>query len=148
MFRNLRELFTGLANDPVSAGEDRLHVAAAVLMLEVAKADQQLDAVELARIAMTLSRQWGLVEQDLADLLETAGAESDTHASLHHYLDLLNTGLDAMAKTALVRGLWEVAWADGEIHHHEEHLIRRLADLLYVPHRDFIRTKHAAMKGD
>ena len=44
-------------------------------------------------------------------------------------------------KFVLIKTLWRVAAADGDIHRYEDHLIRRIADLLYVPHSDFIRAK-------
>ena len=42
--------------------------------------------------------------------------------------------------------LWHVALADGEIDKYEDHLVRKVADLIYVPHLSFIRAKHNAMK--
>jgi len=41
----------------------------------------------------------------------------------------------------VIANMWRVAWADGEIHHYEEHLIRRVADLLHLHHSHFIRAK-------
>ena len=37
--------------------------------------------------------------------------------------------------------MWAVAHADNEVHPHEEYVIRKVADLLYVSHSDFIRGK-------
>ncbi len=125
--------------------ERELHLAAAVLLFEVAKADHQLDPVELQRLQQVLREHWGLDDEALSELLEVAGRASDDSVSLHRQLDLLNERLDPAEKFRLMTGLWRVACADGEIHHYEEHLLRRLADLLYVPHSEFIRAKHLAL---
>ena len=145
MFNRLRDFFSA---EPATNDEDpeaALHLAAAMLLIEVAKTDHELDDEELVRIKDVLARHWGLGEQDLNDLLAVAQDSSDASVSLHRHIDLINRNFSPQRKVALVRGLWEVACADQAIHHHEEALIRRLADLIHVSHRDFIRTKHRAL---
>lgn len=136
-----------LAAPEAEAGDDEaaLHLAAAMLLIEVAKADHSLDGDEVARIKDVLATKWGLGDADLNDLVKVAQDSSDTSVSLHRHIDLINRNFSPAQKIDLVRGLWDVACADASIHHHEEALIRRLADLLYVSHRDFIRTKHRAL---
>ena len=145
MFNKLRDLFAAPPGDEAPDAEAALHLAAAMLLIEVAKVDHQLDAAELARMKAVLARHWNLGERDLADLVETAQDSSDASVSLHRHIDLVNQNFSPAQKTALVRGMWEIACADARIHHHEEALIRRLADLIYVSHGDFIRTKHEAL---
>ena len=87
-------------------------------------------------------------EVDLADLVAVAKGTSETSVSLHEQIDLINGNFSPQQKFVLVRGLWQVACADRRIHHHEEALIRRLADLLYLSHTDFIRSKHQALGSD
>lgn len=125
--------------------EAALHLAAAALLIEVAKSDHTLDQAEVARMKAVLANSWGLGEKDLADLVAVAEDASETSVSLHQHIDLINRNFSPQQKFELVRGLWEVACADQQIHHHEEALIRRLADLLYVPHSEFIRSKHQAL---
>ena len=122
-----------------------LHLAAAVLLIEVAKADHALEKLELDRMKAVLRDTWGLSEDDLADLVDVARDTADADVSLHRQIDLINRNFGPQQKLNLVRGLWEVACADGEVHPHEELLVRRLADLLYVSHSDFIRCKHLAL---
>ena len=57
---------------------------------------------------------------------------------------LINRHFSQEEKNHIVELLWEVAYADGELDKYEEHLVRKLADLIYVPHRSFIRAKHRA----
>ena len=144
MLKKIRALFS---EQPAKAVDDdaALHLAAAVLLIQVAKSDHRLESLELARIKNVLQRQWGVADHDIGDLMVVAHASSEEHVSLHTHVDLVNQNFSAKQKRDLVRGLWEVACADGDIHHYEELLVRRLADLIYVPHADFIRTKHEAL---
>ena len=137
--------FFSAADDAVTDDQAALHLAAAVLMVEVAKADHALDEGELHRLKSVLADHWGLGERDLADLVQVAHDTAEVDVSLHRQIDLINRHFTPGQKFDLVRGLWEVACADGEIHHHEEALIRRLAALIYVSHTDFIRSKHRAL---
>lgn len=144
VFSRLKDFFTAPEPEKI-VDEATLHLAAAALLLEIARADHALESVELERMKAVLSRDWGLGQEDLADLVEVARDASETSVSLHRHIDAINSRFSAEQKFDLVRGLWQVAVADREIHHHEEALVRRLADLLYVPHRDFIRAKHLAL---
>lgn len=145
LFDRLGRLLGGTAADEDASDPRALHLAAAVLLFEVAKADHRLEQAERDRLRQVLRDYWGLDDAALAELVEVAEQESDTNASLYRQLDLLNEQLSAEQKFQLMKGLWLVACADGQIHHYEEHLVRRLADLLYVPHSEFIRAKHLAL---
>ncbi len=146
MLDKVKALFS--AEPEATVDDDALlHLAAAVLLIQVAKSDHQVEAPELARIERVLQREWGLNARDLDDLMKVADETTDAHVSLHAHVDKVNRNFSASQKCDLVRGLWEVACADGEIHPYEELLVRRLADLIYVPHTDFIRTKHQALSA-
>lgn len=148
MWDKIKDLFAPEAA-PDSDDEASLHLAAAVLLIQVAKSDHSLDGVEIERMRQVLADEWGLEPDDLNDLVAVADDTSEADVSLHTQIDLINKNFSASRKMNLVRGLWQVACADGELHHYEELLIRRLADLLYVSHTDFIRAKHLALdEGD
>jgi uncharacterized tellurite resistance protein B-like protein len=147
MLNKIRAFFSEQKQDP-NDDEAALHLAAAALLIEVAKADHALEWIELDRLKRVLSEDWGVEGADLVDLVAVAKRTSETSVSLHDQIDLINRNFSPQQKFALVRGLWEVACADKRIHHHEEALIRRLADLLYLSHKDFIRTKHQALGED
>ena len=118
--------------------------AAAVLLLEMAVTDDGGDAAERAMIERAIAEHFELPRDELDDLIAEAGRLCDESVSLHDYTHQLRSAMDAGQRGDLVEWLWRVAWADGELGRHEEHLVRRLADLLGVPHREFIRRKHRA----
>ena len=119
-------------------------LAAAVLLLEVARADFGNHPLELDAVRKALAEEFSLTPDALDLLMAGAQKESQAAVSLHDYVQTLNSTKSADEKRALIRRLWQVAYADGKIEALEEHTLRRLADLLYVPHADFIRGKLAA----
>jgi len=144
MLNRIRSFFAAGESDR-DDDEAALHLAAAVLLVEVAKADHAFGDVELEHLMDVLRREWQLADSDLVDLVDVARDTADANASLHEQIALVNASFSVTQKQRLMRGLWEVAYADDELHHHEELLIRRLADLMYVSHSDFIREKHRVL---
>ncbi|MFT4047465.1 MAG: TerB family tellurite resistance protein [Solimonas sp.] len=138
----LQKLSTAFAPPP-KASVDR-HLAMAVLLLETARADFERSPEELQLIRAQLGRSFGLdaaqTDALIARALDSAGAA----VSLHEFVAALNDELDADGKRELLGWLWQVALADGRVEPREEGLIRQLADLLFVPHADFVRARIAA----
>ena len=125
----------------------RRELAAAVLMVEVARADFEQDDTEMAVVQRELARQFGLSAAEIAALTDEAQQTADDEVSLHRYVETLNDELGYDDKIAVLEMLWRVAYADGVLEKHEEHLMRRYADLLYIPHRDWIQAKLRVAKG-
>lgn len=144
MLDRIKGFFSVVGTEEV-VDEAALHLAAAVLLIQVAKSDHKVEADEIARIKRVLQRDWDIDDGDLADLVKVADDTAERDVSLYAQVDLINRHFSPARKQALVRGLWQVACADGHIHPYEELLVRRLADLIYVSHTDFIRAKHLAL---
>jgi uncharacterized tellurite resistance protein B-like protein len=144
MFEHLRKLLrdTG-ARAPEDPAEAR-KLAAAVLLLEVARADYDHHPAERAALREALAREFHVPTDALDALLEAAELKAKQSVSLFEFVQTLNRTMAAEEKSALVKLLWDVAHSDGRVDPHEEHLLRRIADLLHLPHADFIRGKLAA----
>lgn len=143
MLKKFKRLFD--APQPQVTEED-MHLAGAVLLMEIAMADHAYSDREERLLLGLLQSQFKLSIDEVQKLQQLARESVAREVSLHHHLDVINANFDAAQKIQLMRAMWDMAFADGELHHYEEHLIRRLGDLLYVPHRDFIRTKHNAAR--
>lgn len=124
--------------------EHALRVATAVLLVEVARADFIIVPSEKLRLRELLEQQFNLSAQELDALLEEAEADADRMVSIQHVTRLLNEHYDHAMKRRVVEMMWQLVYADGEKDHYEEHLIRQVADLLYVSHSEFIRARHKA----
>jgi uncharacterized tellurite resistance protein B-like protein len=121
-----------------------LQLAAAVLLLEVSASDFEHRPEEKSAILQALNRAYGLNEEQLKILYEHAVHSVGRAVSLHDFIVIINRECSQEQKMLLLEQLWRVAFADGRLDKYEDHRIRRIAELLYMPHRAFIQSKHAA----
>ncbi|MEE4296096.1 MAG: TerB family tellurite resistance protein [Wenzhouxiangella sp.] len=124
-----------------AADEHALARAAAVVLLEMAAADDQFQAAELNIVQSAIQAAFQLSGGELKDLMTEAKSLREDSVSLHDFTRTLRTGLAREQRAALVGWMWKVAFADGNVDRFEEQLLRRLTDLLGVPHEEFIRQK-------
>jgi uncharacterized tellurite resistance protein B-like protein len=147
MFEHLRKLLQHSAQRPTASVEDEQRLAAAVLLLEIARADYDQHPAEQAALRAGLAREFHVSEAALDALLSRAELRAKQSVSLFDFVQTLNRTMSMDDKRALLRLLWDVAHADGRVDPHEEHLLRRIADLLHLSHADFIRGKLDAEKS-
>lgn len=123
---------------------DKLHLACAALLMELTLADQQVDTSEQQKLREILHHTFNLSEEQLNTLWQLAEEEARSATSLFQFTSLINSSYGYSEKLRLLHDMWLVAWADGRIDRYEEHLIRKVTDLLYLSHGDFIRAKLAS----
>lgn len=133
-----------LAPDADDDPEHRRNLAAAALLIEVARADFAYDGEEERAIESLLEHTLGLGSDEVAELVRLAHEESREATSLHQFTRLIHESHSIDEKKRLMEALWRVAYADGHLDKYEEQLLRRIADLLHLRHGEFIRAKHAA----
>lgn len=124
-----------------------MHLASAVLLLEVSRADFDIQNEELESIAKSLSQRFNFSKQESDSLIELAKTEQDSHVSIHPFVKIINDGCSADEKKLLLEDLWRVAYADDKLDKYEEYQLRKIADLLYIPHSVFIKTKLQVIKS-
>ena len=151
MLQQLKALFMG-ADDSTNATPDhrQLSIAATALMVQLARVDQNQDQRELEAILERARRSRGLSEAEAKDILEEAQSQADDATSLYEFTGVLNQQLSQDEKAKILESIWHVALADGVVDKYEEHLIRRIADLLHLNHREFMQCRfdaEAAMKS-
>ncbi len=139
MLKSLKSLFDRSEDDQPTAHS--VEVAAAALLIEVGRADYESDAEEQKAIIEAIRLGSGLEDGELESLVASAQETAERSTSLYEFTTLINAQYSMDEKFDLIKALWRVAAADGDIHRYEDHLIRRIADLLYVAHTDFIRAK-------
>ena len=146
MFNSIRNFFDthlGAAQDSNAARgqEHELRLAAAALLLEVMHADHDVMADELKGVRKALQTAFNLDTAELDELIELAREERDAAVGYYQFTRSINDQLSPERKAEIVELMWRVAYADGSLDRYEEHVIRVVADLLYVPHSVFIQTK-------
>lgn len=141
MLRKLKELFCTFDNEHTPSERD-IQLASAALLVEVSNADQALDSHEEQAIAEAIRKTYALSETDIAALLQEAKAASANAPSLYDFTRVINDHCSEEQKYALVRECWRVAYADGQLDKYEDHRIRKIADLIYLPHSLMVKARH------
>jgi len=149
MFTKLQNFFNQYLNDKAEETiplERRLHMATAALMVEMLHVDEQVTTQEEDKLQQLLKQRFNLDTTEIEALIDLANNEKHEATDYYQFTSLLNEHYSQQQKIALVEDLWKLAYADHELDKYEEHLLRRLAELLHVPHKDFMQTKHKAIK--
>jgi uncharacterized tellurite resistance protein B-like protein len=133
-----KELLDG--NDLGKQAEQSPDVAIACLLMEVTRADYAVTEQELAVQRSLLTKLTGMEGQEVEQLVHRSQTLVKESASLYDFTSQLRT-LSAEKRFELIKSMWEVAHADGEIDPYEDAVVRKAAELLYVDHSQFIRAK-------
>jgi len=141
------EQYLGKDSEDAIPLERRLQMASAALMVEMLHVDEQVTADEDKKLRQLLQQRFNLESSEIESLIDLAHNEKHDATDYYQFTSLLNTHYSQQQKIDLVEDLWQLAYADRELDKYEEHLLRRLAELLHVPHQDFIRTKHKTLNN-
>lgn len=114
---------------------DPRRVAAAALLVEAATLDGQYDPVERERIRVLLERRFGLSDKEAHHLLSEGEAAQVEATDLFRLTHAAVRALDEAERVGLIEMLWDVVYADGEVHDLEASLLRRVAGLIHVSDR-------------
>ena len=154
MIRTLKDLFNSLtvpspafaAQDP-GGREHTLQLATAVLLVEMMRADAECSVQEQQAIIAALRGKFGLADDEVERLFELGRTTSRDAPDLFTFTSQLNRGFSLEQKLRMVEYLWQVAFADGILNHHENQLMLKLGDLLYIPRGDFVAAKQRAREA-
>jgi len=124
--------------------EKNLHLATATLLFEMAHMDDHVDSREREAIQRLLASRFSIDDTVAAELLALGADESRQAICMQEFTRLLNENFSQAEKRDMVKMLWQVAMSDGVIDKYEDLFVRQIADLLYIPHKDFIQAKHDA----
>lgn len=151
MINKIKQFFsahiTETKNDNDALGYNRAQLAAAALLVEVMVIDAQTAPEEENTIKQWLQHRLDLSPSETDELFALAREEVGEATSLYQFTGLVNEQFSAGEKFDLLTQIWRVALADGFLDKYEEGLIRRLADLLHIPHSQYIKAKHRARES-
>lgn len=151
MLNTLKDLFDSFAAPAAgrSPGDSdhAVRLAAAVLLVEVARAEPASTPAEAKAILAALHKRFAFANDELARLVELAEAEAKEAYDYHRFTSVLNERFSQPEKIALVEAMWQVAYADEHLDAHENHLISKVAGLLHVTHGEYIAAKLRAREA-
>ncbi len=138
-----------LANPPSSDKTiaSKTQLACAALFIEVMKADNELDDREKSELVSLLQNSLHIRKEDIQELMRLGQEEADQATSLYEFTRLINDEYSYSQKLQLVQDMWRIAFSDEQIDMYEDHLIRKVSDLIYVSHTDFIKAKIIARES-
>ncbi len=137
-----------LSDDDRDDGTERsLELTAAVLLMEMARADHRIDEAEVREIGRQLVAGFSLSESDVGKLLPQAREIAENAVSLQEFTRRLHTSLDYPEKLRIIEMLWQVALADRRLDKYEDYLLARLGELMYVSRGDVLRIRNRVMES-
>lgn len=135
-------------DDAISHGEPlTVPLATAVLFYELTRADGELTEQEIATYERLLLETFRVEPSELVPTLKQVEQKAKHAVDLVQFTRLIHEQCSVAEKRTIVASLWQLAAADGKVDSHEEHLIRKVADLMYLDHADYIQAKLAVL-GD
>ncbi len=143
MIDRIKQFFSSQEDEITASGgsEHALRLATATLLVEMSRADRQVDNAETDAVLAAIRQRFELTAEEARNLADLGHDTADHATSLYEFTRVLNDQLSREQKIHIVELLWDVAYADGRIDKYEEQLLRKIAELIYIPHPDFIAAK-------
>ena len=137
MINRIKALLNREPTDRVGGPDvDETQLAAAALLVEAARMDDNFDDVEWAAIRKLVEERFGLERQEAEALIAAADEEVEESVEIYRFARVIKDKFDAADRVKMIEMLWRVVYADGEVHDYEANLLRRVAGLIYVSDRD------------
>ncbi len=134
----------GAGSSEKAYGEDDYRLAAVALLVHVAAADGETDEKERLRLKSLVEERFGL-DEDATRRLIARAEESDRDAvDFYQFTSVLKRTLDDGGRRKIIEMMFEIAYADGELHEFEDNAIWRVAELLGVSARDRVLIRQSA----
>ncbi len=144
MIKKIKDILSGFSKQEEVDSEDKissLNQACSALLIEVAFADKIFEESEIIALKESLKEIYGLEDDVIDELINDAKKTVEESTSLYEYTRVVNDEFEYKDKLELLSSLWKLAFADGNLDKYEEHLIRKISDLIHISHSDFIQIK-------
>jgi len=145
MFNSIQEFFQQRILEPLQEieadNESALKLATATLLFEMSHADDEVDDREREAMQTLLRKRFELGEAEVEELVSLAEDTARGAVCMQEFTRLLNEHFSQSQKIQIIEMLWQVAYSDAVLDRYEEHYVRGIADLLYVPHKAYIAAK-------
>lgn len=129
------------ASSGTDALQHRLQLATAALLIEMAQEDNTRHSMEFQAIHEGIRDVFSLSDEETTELIDLADREAHEATDHFEFTKLINEHFDHGQKCQVVELLWRVCLSDADMDKYEEQLVRKIAGLLHVEHKDFIAQK-------
>jgi uncharacterized tellurite resistance protein B-like protein len=144
MIKKIKDLLSSFSKDEEieeSSEFANLDKACAALLVEIAFADKEFNNEEKESLKESLINSYNLEEETIEEIITDAENTITESTSLYEYTRTVNDEFEYSDKLNLLENLWKIAYADSSLDKYEEHLIRKISDLVHISHGDYINIK-------
>jgi uncharacterized tellurite resistance protein B-like protein len=140
----LNKLFKKSSESTTDSNLDihQLQLATCILLIEVSKSDDDYDKVEQEKIISLIKDKFSLTVDEIEEVFSVSNNHHNKMISLFEWTDIINKECSYDQKLAIVGFMWDIAFIDSKIDKYEDYTIRKVCDLIYVKHKDFINLKN------
>ena len=124
-----------------TADEIRIEIAACVVLVEIAESDSECTEDEIGHVLETMKSTFNLSQEHAEEMIELAREARKKSVDLWQFTNQINQSFDHSEKIKILEAIWRVIHADGRIDKHEDYLVRKLAKLLMLKHKELIDAK-------
>ena len=140
--KNMLTKRTEAVLEPQEKGEtERLQVATCIILLEVAKSDDEFSSIEKATVKAILKKKFDVSAEAVEELMEMASKKREESVDLWQFTNLINKNYTKEEKIKIVESAWRVIYADEKLDGYEDHFVHKLAKLLQLDHSELIEAK-------
>jgi uncharacterized tellurite resistance protein B-like protein len=146
MLKAIRRALSGPDPSPGALPAERrqLQLAVAVLLHEARRADYEEGGHEADAAERALVELFGLDRAASAELLRQGRARAQELTSFYAPVATIKRDFSLPERVRLIEQLWRVAFADGQLNLYEDHYVRKIAHLLYVPNTESMLARNRA----
>lgn len=144
MFNLKNRLMNLPSEESVSREKDefeRIQVATCIILLEVAKSDDEFSSIEKATVSAILKKKFSLSSEAVEELMKIAEHERDESIDLWQFTNIINKNFTKEEKKKVVEAVWQIIYADDKLDKYEDHFVHKLAKLLQLKHNELIEAK-------
>jgi len=150
MLTALRQFIAHLGQSPDEKhvfDENDHRLAIAALLAHAVSIDGVVDEAEKTTIREVLKREFNLSDDETSELVAEARERDNEAVDLYAFTSVLKRALDEKGRKRSVEMLWEIVYADGQVHEFEDNLVWRVAELLGVTRRERLRLKRRVARS-
>jgi uncharacterized tellurite resistance protein B-like protein len=127
-------------------GHERRHlqVAVASLLHDATRADLAEHPQEHTAAVRALEDLFGLEAQGALAVLERGREKAQSQTSYFAVVSIIKRDFGLPERVRLIEHLWRIAHADGKLDPYEDHYVRKIAHLLYVPNTESMLARNRA----
>ena len=142
MSKKMFNFFKKTIKDPeIVQPSFEIELTASVLAYELARSDGEITEDELSVLMTEIEDIAEKVGKDKQEILKIIEIYSEDSVSFYEFVHDINQNYSKEEKISLLKFVWKIAYADGQLDVNEEKLIRRLADLIKIKDIEVLKLK-------